>query len=227
MDFHFIYSIIPQLLKGLVVTIEIISISLALGLIISIPIAILRISKKWYLKGSAYTYIFIFRGTPLLVQLFIIYYGLSQFSIIRNSALLWPILRDPFWCAIIALTLNTAAYTAEIIRGAIQSVLTGQIEAGRSVGMSRLLLFRRIVIPQAAILALPGYSNEVILLLKASSLASTVTLMELTGVTRSIVSQSYKPIEAFLTAGIIYLILIFMLTRVFMFLEYKLNYYGR
>jgi polar amino acid transport system permease protein len=214
-------------LKGLVVTVEIISISLAMGLILSIPLALLRISHKWYLKGTAYIYIFIFRGTPLLVQLFIIYYGLSQFSFIRDSSLLWPILRDPFWCAIIALTLNTTAYTAEIIRGAIQSVPSGQIEAGKSVGMSKLILYRRIVIPQAAILALPGYSNEVILLLKASSLASTVTLMELTGVARTIVSQSYKPIEAFLTAGIIYLVLIFILTRCFMFLEYKLNYYGR
>ena len=174
-----------------------------------------------------YAYIYFFRGSPLLVQLFIIYYGLSQFPIVTDSTVLWPILRDPFWCGIIALTLNTTAYTAEILRGAIQSVPRGQIEAGMAVGMSRFVLYRRIVTPQAAILALPGYSNEVIILIKASSLASTITLMELTGVARTIVAETYKPVEAFLVASFIYLALVFVLTRSFMFLEHKLTVYQR
>jgi polar amino acid transport system permease protein len=157
-----------------------------------------------------------------LVQLFIIYYGLSQFEAIRAS-FLWSVLKEPYWCSIIAFSLNTTAYTAEIFRGAIQSVPWGQIEAGMSLGMSRFLLFRRIIVPKAIVFALPGYTNEVILLLKGSALACTVTIMELTGITRNIIARSFKPIELFLLAGGIYLFLTFIITRLFMLLEYRLT----
>jgi polar amino acid transport system permease protein len=191
-------------------------------MILSIPLALLRISRNRWAAWPASGYILFFRGTPLLVQLFIIYYGLAQFQTIRES-FMWPILREPHWCAIIALSLNTTAYTAEIFRGAIQSVPWGQIEAGLSLGMSRLLLFRRIIVPKAIVFALPGYTNEVILLLKGSALASTVTIMELTGVTRNIIARTFKPIELFLVAGCIYLLLTFIITRLFMIVEYRLT----
>ena len=146
-----------------------------------------------------------FRGTPLLVQIFLIYYGLGQFEAIRDS-FLWTFFREPFWCAILALTLNTGAYTSEIIRGGIQSVPFAQIEAARACGMGRLLLFRRIVLPLAIRQALPAYGNEIILMVKASSLASTITLMEVTGIARGIIAKTFAPVEIFIVAGAIYLV---------------------
>jgi polar amino acid transport system permease protein len=222
MDFQLILESLPHLLEGTFLSLQLVGSALLIGMILAIPLALLRISQKSWLALPAYGYILFFRGTPLLVQLFIIYYGLSQFSFVRES-FLWSVLREPYWCSIIALALNTAAYTGEILRGAIQSVSWGQVEAGLSVGMSRFLLFKRIIAPQAVVLALPGYTNEVILLLKGSALACTVTLMELTGVTRNIIARTYKPIELFLLAGCIYLLLTFIITRLFMILEYKLT----
>lgn len=156
-----------------------------------------------------------------MVQIFLVYYGFSQFPAIRES-ILWPILREPYWCSIIAFTLNTSAYTGEVLRGAIQAVPFDQIEAGRSVGMSRFILLRRIVGPQAARLALQGYGNEVILLVKSSSLASTVTLLEITGVARNIIADTFMPIELFSLAAAIYLSMTFIITRIFMVIEYWL-----
>ena len=220
MDFELIFESLPELLKGTVLTLKLVSLSLVLGFIMAVPLALMRLSRYIWLAAPAYGYIFFFRGTPLLVQMFLVYYGLSQFSEIRQSVF-WPILREPYWCAIITFTLNTSAYTGEILRGAIQSVPRGQIEAGMTVGMSNFQLFRQIVVPQAARMALPGYGNEVILLLKGSALASTVTLLELMGLTRNIIAETYRPIELFLLAGCIYLFLTFILTRIFMLVEYK------
>ena len=222
MDFQLMLASLPNLLSGTLLTLELVALSLVSGIMVAIPIALMRVSRHIFLKGPAYGYIFFFRGTPLLVQIFLIYYGFSQFVAVRES-MLWPILREPYWCSIIAFTLNTSAYTGEILRGAIQTVDAGQIEAGLSIGMPRWHLFRRIIGPQAARLALHGYSNEIVLLIKSSSLASTVTLLELTGMTRNIIADTFMPIELFALASGVYLFLIFIVTRIFMAIEYALS----
>ncbi len=153
-------------------------------------------------------YTFMFRGTPLLVQLFLIYYGLSQLEWVRNS-FAWPLLRDPFWCALLAFSLNNAAYTTEILRGGIRAVPVGEIEAAKALGMSAAQRIRRLVLPVGFRLALPAYGNEVVLILKASSLASTITLMELTGTSRKIVAQTFAPYEIFIAAALLYSQLLF------------------
>jgi His/Glu/Gln/Arg/opine family amino acid ABC transporter permease subunit len=226
MDFQLMITSLPKLLNGAILTFKLITLSLVFGMMVAVPLALMRVSKCAWLRAPAYGYIFFFRGTPLLVQIFLVYYGLSQFTAIRES-ILWTVLREPYWCSIIAFTLNTSAYTGEVLRGAIQAVPSGQIEAGLSVGMSRLLLFRRIVGPQAARLALQGYSNEVILLVKSSSLASTVTLLEITGVARNIIADTFMPIEIFALAAGIYLGMIFIITRIFMVIEHWLSAHMR
>lgn len=203
----------PALLEGALTTARLLGLSLAIGFVLALPVALMRVARPRWLVVPAYVYIFFFRGTPVLVQLFLVYYGLGQFEAIRRGPL-WLVLRDPFWCAVLAFSLNTAAYTAEIVRGAIQALPAGEIEAARAVGMSRGLLFRRIVFPKAFRLALPAYGNEVILLLKASALASTITILDLTGAARSIIARTYAPIELFLAAGLVYLAMTFVLTRV-------------
>ena len=157
-------------------------------------------------------YVFVFRGTPLLVQIFLIYYGLSQFGAVRHS-IFWPVLREPYWCAVLALTPEYGGLCERIIRGGLLSVPHGQVEAARACGMPRLMIFRRIVMPLAIRQALPGYSNEMISMVKATSLASIITLMEITGVAAKIISETYRAIEVFVVAGAIYLAINFLLTR--------------
>ncbi len=226
MDFQLMFESLPKLLEGTLVTLELIALSMVIGMAVAIPVALMRVSRFLWLKAPAYGYIFFFRGTPLLVQIFLVYYGISQFQAVRESVL-WVVLREPYWCAIIALTLNTSAYTGEIIRGAIQAVPWGQIEAGLSAGMSPFKLLRRIIGPQAARLALPGYSNEVILLMKGTSLASTVTLLEITGIARNIIAVTFMPIELFSLAACIYLAMIFIISRIFMLIEYLVSAHMR
>ena len=165
----------------------------------------------------------VFRGTPLLVQIFIIYYGLGQFRPLLQEIGLWWLFREPYWCAILALSLNTAAYGSEILRGGLQSVPKGQIEAAQAAGMSPLLLLRRIIVPVALRQALPAYGNEIILMIKGTSLASIVTLMEVTGIAYGIISQTYRAIEVFACAGAIYLVLNFLITRALGWIEYRLS----
>ncbi|MFK7605064.1 MULTISPECIES: ABC transporter permease [Pseudomonas] len=209
---------LPKLIQGATLTLELTAISVIAGLIVAIPLGIARSSKLWYVRSLPYAYIFFFRGTPLLIQLFLVYYGLGQFEAVRDSVL-WPYLRSPFWCAVITMTLHTAAYIAEILRGAIQAIPPGEIEAARALGMSRFKTLVHIVMPRAARIGLPAYSNEVILMLKASSLASTVTLLELTGMTRTIIARTYQTVDMFLIAGLIYLVMSFVLIQGFKLLE--------
>ena len=209
---------LPKLIQGATLTLELTAISVIAGLIVAIPLGIARSSKLWYVRSLPYAYIFFFRGTPLLIQLFLVYYGLGQFELVRDSVL-WPYLRSPFWCAVITMTLHTAAYIAEILRGAIQAIPPGEIEAARALGMSRFKTLVHIVMPRAARIGLPAYSNEVILMLKASSLASTVTLLELTGMTRTIIARTYQTVDMFLIAGLIYLVMSFVLIQGFKLLE--------
>ncbi|WP_371928844.1 ABC transporter permease [Pseudomonas sp. FSL R10-0399] len=209
---------LPKLIQGATLTLELTALSVIAGLVVAIPLGIARSSKLWYVRSLPYGYIFFFRGTPLLIQLFLVYYGLGQFEAVRESVL-WPYLRDPFWCAVLTMTLHTAAYIAEILRGAIQAIPPGEIEAARALGMSRGKTLLHIVLPRAARIGLPAYSNEVILMLKASSLASTVTLLELTGMTRTIIARNYQTVDMFLIAGVIYLVMSFVLIQGFKLLE--------
>ncbi|KHO64708.1 ABC transporter permease [Pseudomonas flexibilis] len=218
MNWDVIIQYLPRLLDGAVLTLQLVAISVLLGLILALPMGIARASQNLYLRALPYAYIFFFRGTPLLVQLFLVYYGMAQFDVVRQSAL-WPYLRDPYWCAIITMTLHTAAYIAEIIRGAIQAVPPGEVEAARALGMSRTQTLLHVTLPRAIRIGLPAYSNEVILMLKASALASTITLVELTGAARTIIARTYLPVEFFFAAGVIYLIIAFVLVQGFKLLE--------
>jgi polar amino acid transport system permease protein len=209
---------LPSFMEGAWLTLQLVGVSVIAGLIVALPLGIARSSRVLAVRALPYAYIFFFRGTPLLVQLFLVYYGLAQFEAVRQSAL-WPFLRDPYWCAIITMTMHTAAYIAEILRGAIQNVPAGEVEAARALGMSRRQALFHIILPRAARIGLPAYSNEVILMLKASALASTITLLELTGVARKIAARTYMHEEMFLTAGLIYLVMAFVLMQGFKLLE--------
>ena len=170
---------------------------------------------------------FVFRGTPLLVQLFLIYFGLGQFRPALQEFGLWTVLREPYWCALAALALNTAAYSSEILRGGLLAVPPAQVEAARACGMSGLRLFRRIVGPIALRQALPAYGNEVVLMVKATSLASTVTLMEVTGIAHQLIAQTYRAVEVFVCAGAIYLALNAAVTYAIRALEHRLSPHRR
>ena len=226
MNFELMIESFPKLLSGLNLTIQLVAISLFLGFCLAVGLALLRLSNNTFLSFFAKTYIFYFRGTPLLVQIFLIYYGIAQFEIIRES-FVWSFFKEAYWCGILALTLNTCAYSSEIIRGGIQSVPFGQIESAKSVGMSGFLLYRRIILPIAFRQALPAYGNEMILLVKASSLVSTITLMEVTGIARLIIAKTFSPVEVFIVAGLIYLTINFIITRLVNFCEIKLTPYLR
>lgn len=222
MNFEVIAENLPKLLDGALLTLELLAVALVFGMALALPMALARVSNAWWLRLPAYAYIFFFRGTPLLVQIFLIYYGLGQFESVRTGVL-WPIVREPFWCAIIAFALNTGAYTAEILRGGIQAVPVGEVEAARAYGMSTALMYRRIVLPRALRIAFPAYGNEIILMLKGSALASTITLLDLTGMARTIIARTYMPVEIFLAAGAIYLAITFVFTRLFALAERRLN----
>ena len=222
MKWDVIVKWLPKLLEGAYLTLELVAIAGLVGLLFAIPLGMARASRHWYVRALPFSYIFFFRGTPLLLQLFLVYYGLAQFDAVKQGPL-WPYLRDPYWCALIAMTMHTAAYIAEIIRGAIQAVPPGEVEAARSLGMSRAQTMWHIILPRAARIGLPAYSNEVILMLKASSLASTITLLELTGMARTIIARTYLPVEIFFAAGLFYLAMTFILVQVFRWLERKLR----
>ncbi|MBB6219616.1 ABC transporter permease [Rhizobium leguminosarum] len=204
--------------RGLALTLALTFASLAAGFVISVPLAFLRASPNPWAFGPVLAYTYAFRGTPLLVQLFLIYYGIGQLPFVRQS-FLWAVMREPFWCAFIAFTLNSAAHTTEVLRGGIQTVPLGQIEAAKALGLSRLHVMRLIVFPLAIRIALPAYVNEVIGMLKASSLASTITLLEITGIARQLVSETFAPYEVFIVAGSLYLLLTLIINRIFLILE--------
>ncbi len=223
MNFELMWESFPKLLGGLPLTFQIVFASLACGFVLAVGLALLRLAPYRPISALAYGYVYVFRGTPLLVQFFLIYYGSGQFRPFFEDIGLWTILKDPMWCAIIALTLNTTAYTSEIIRGGIQSVPWGDIEAALAFGMSRLLLFRRLIFPVAIRQALPTYGNEIILMVKSTSLASTITVLEVTGIAKEIIAVYWTPMEIFIVAGGIYLTINFVMTRAVKALEFKLS----
>ncbi len=223
MDLELMVNSFPKLLNAAVITLKLLSVSLIIGLFIGLFFAILRLNKNIFINKFAYGYSYVFRGTPLLVQIFIIYFGLGQIEYLR-STVLWVILKEPYWCAIIAFALNTGAYTSEILRSAFQTIKPGIVEAGKSLGISNKLIFYKIQIPIAIRQSLPAYGNEIILMMKGTSLASTVTLMDLTGVAKYIISTTFKPIEVFIVAGGIYLFMTFIIHNVIKFLEKKYSF---
>ena len=223
MDLELIITSFPKLLSATLVTLKLLSASLFFGLFLGLFFAILRLNKNKLIRGFAYGYSYVFRGTPLLVQIFIIYFGLGQIEYLRTT-FLWVILKEPYWCAIIAFSLNTGAYTSEILRSAFETIKPGVIEAGRSLGLNKVSIFTKIKIPIAIKQSLPAYGNEIILMLKGTSLASTVTLLDITGVAKFIISTTFRPIEVFIVAGSIYLFITFLVHNLIKYLEKKYRY---
>jgi His/Glu/Gln/Arg/opine family amino acid ABC transporter permease subunit len=223
MDIGVVVDNFPRLMEGAWITVQITVVSLVLGFVIAVPSAAMRLSDHLFLRLPVQGFMFYFRGTPLLVQLFLVYYGSGQLRIPLETIGLWGWFREAWFCAVLTLTLNTAAYTAEILRGAIQGVPRGEIEAGRAVGMSGVLLFRRIVMPKAMRIALPAYGNEVVFLLQATSLVSTITLLDLTGVARRVIAQTFAVYEVFIAAALVYLVMVYTLVFLFRWVERRLN----
>jgi octopine/nopaline transport system permease protein len=221
-DLNFLEETLLSLLAGVPRTLQLAIISVTAGAILAVLLASTRLYGPRPARLLVRGYVFAFRGTPLLVQMFLIYYGLGQLPSVRHS-FMWAYLREPFWCAILALTLNTAAYGAELVRGGILSVPYGQIEAARACGMPSLMTFRRITFPVALRQILPAYGNEIILMIKSTSLASIITLMEVTGIAYKLISQTYKAIPVFVCAGAIYLLINFIVTRLMQRLERRLT----
>ena len=209
-------------LSGLDNTLLLLLISLPIGFILALLFALGRVSKITFLSRTIASYIFVIRGTPLLVQIYLIYFGLGSVKFIRES-FLWYALKEPFWCGVIALTINTVAYGAEIFRGGIQSIEKSQVESGLSLGFGKFLLLRKIILPIAIRKVLPSYGNELILMVKATSLVSLTTYMEMTGIARKIMAKTFAPVEAFIAAGILYLFLNFLMVQFVKYLEWKYN----
>ena len=226
LDWPFLTDVLGQLLSGLPLTLQLAALSLAIGFVLAVLVSGAAGSTFGPLRWIAKAHVELFRGTPLLLQIFLIYYGLGQIAPLRHSAL-WPFLREPYWCAILALALNTSAYTAEIIRGTIQAVPAHEIEAGRACGMSGFLLRRRIIWPIALRQGLAVYGSEAILMIKATSLASIITLTELTGIAHKLISSTYRVFEIFIVTGAIYLALTFLMSTAFVLLERRLHAHRR
>ncbi|WIT10727.1 ABC transporter permease [Paucibacter sediminis] len=214
MDLDTILENLPLYLSGALTTFELLVISLGLGLLFAIPLAVLRSLPNPWLSRPIWFYTYVFRGTPMLVQLFLIYYGLAQFEWVQQSAL-WPYLSSAWFCACLSFVLNTCAYTVEIIAGSIRALPHGEIEAAKALGMSRWVLFRRIVLPSALRRSLPAYSNEAIFMLHGTSLASIVTILDLTGAARQVNSTYYMPFEAFISAAVFYFLMTLVLVALF------------
>ena len=213
----------PRLLNATLLTIQLTVISLFFGIFVGAFFALLRSSKNKFFYYFSYYYSYIFRGTPLLVQIFIIYFGLGQLEWLRES-FLWIILKEPYSCAILAFTLNTGAYTSEIFRSAFETINKGVLEAAEGLGLNKINIFFKIKLPIAIKQSLPAYGNEMILMLKGTSLASTVTLLDLTGVAKHIISTTFRPVEVFIVAGGIYLLMAFTIHNLIKFLEKKYKY---
>ncbi len=223
MDVSVITDSIGQYLSGLWLTVHLVTLSCVIGLAVAIPLAVARVSGSVLAYGPVAGYTWFFRGTPMLVQLLLIYYGLGQFGWMQAQweagNPFWLLFREPYFCALLAFGLNTCAYTTEIVAGSIRNVPHGEIEAAKAVGMSRFVMLRRILLPSALRRAIPAYSNEVILMLQGSSIASAVTLVDLTGAARNVYSKHFAPFEAFIFAGLIFMALTFALVGLFQLAE--------
>jgi len=223
MSWHILWDNAPMLLEGFWLTVQLTLSSVAIGLLIAMVLALFSLSKNIVLQWPSKAIIFFFRGTPLLVQLFLVYYGSGQFRDELEMLGLWTYFRQGYFCAVLVLSLNTAAYSAEIIAGAIKSVDPKQIEAGKAFGMSRLTLYKRIILPQAMRIGWTGYSNEIIFIMQATSLVSVITLLDLTGVAGRIISKTFAVYEVYIGTAILYLIITYTLVFIFSRIEKRLN----
>lgn len=218
MDLEFAQTLLPKFLHGYALTLVLVAVSGALGAALALPLALARMAERRFIRGPAYGYIFFMRGTPLIVQMFMIYFGLGQFPGVRQS-FLWPVLRDPLNCALISLTLNEAAYIAEILRGAMAAVPRGIIEAARSSGLGRWQTLRLVTLPIALRTALPALGNEAVLLMKSTAICFTITVRDLMGEANIVRAQTFRTYEPLITAGLLYLLLTFAIVRAFGYLE--------
>lgn len=223
MDITFLTESFLQLLSGLPLTLELTGMAFALGAALALLLALMREAPLLPLRTFVRAFVFVMRGTPLLVQIFLIYYGLGQFRPLLQDIGLWSVFREPYWCAILALALNSAAYGSEILRGALGSVPANEVEAAQACGMSGVLLYRRIVLPIAMRQAIPSYGNELILMVKATSLASIITMMDVTGIAARLIAESYRPVEVFVAAGFLYLSINLVLGRAVAVLDWWLS----
>lgn len=222
MNFDVLQEYGPRMLAGLVVTLELVSIAIVLGALLAVPIALGRMSKNKLLSRLAFAYVYAVRGTPLLAQTFLVYYGAGQFRPELQAAGLWWLFKDAFFCCVLTFTLNTAAYQAEIYRGAILAVPRGQSEAAMSLGLTPRSIFRMVVAPQAMLLALRPLGNEIILMIKGSSVAAIVTVFDLMGVTRLAYSRTFD-FQVYLWAAVLYLVMVEIIRRVWDHLEHRLT----
>jgi len=220
MDIQVIIDNLPLYFQGLLTTVILVSSSLILGLCLALPIALLAASNNRWMSMLPKAYIYFFRGTPLLVQMYMIYHGMGQFEAIRDS-FIWVIFKEAYACALIAFALNTAAYTAEILRGTIEQTAFGEIEAARSCGMSNATVYRRIILPSSFRRALPAYGNEVIFMLQGSALAGVITIVDLFGAARMVNARNFVPFESYITAGLFYLALTFIIVYGFKRAEHR------
>ncbi len=218
MDFAVIIENLPLYLEGLALTIELLILSLIAGIVMAIPVGVAANAQSTLINALPRAFIYFIRGTPLLVQMFLIYHGVAQFEAIRES-ILWVVFKQAYWCALIAFSLNTAGYTAEIIRGALKQTPVGEVEAGQAMGMSPTMLYLRIMLPSALRRAMPAYGNEVIFMLHGTALAGVITLIDLFGAAKIVNSRHFVPFESFIAAGFFYLCLTFIIVGLFKLAE--------
>ena len=212
----------PRMLDGLVVTIELVAISVGIGAIIAQGMALARLSSNTALRSLSFAYVYFFRGTPLLAQTFLVYYGAGQFRHALDAVGAWWLFRDAFFCCALTFSLNTGAYQTEILRGAIRSVPAGQREAAASLGLRPLPIYLRVILPQAMIIALRPFGNEIILMIKSSAIAAIITVLDLMGQTRIAFARSFD-ISVYFWAAVLYLALVETLRRVWDRLERRLT----
>jgi arginine/ornithine transport system permease protein len=220
LDWDVIRNAVPDFAGGLRTCLLLLVLSVGTGLLVSIPLAVARVSAQRWLALPVWLFTYVFRGTPLLVQLFLVYYGFAQFEAVRASVL-WPLLREAWFCAWLAFALNTIAYTTEIFAGALRATPAGEIEAARAYGLAGWTLYRRILLPSALRRALPQYGNEVVGMMHATSIASTVTLVDVTRVARDVYANHLLPVEAFGMAAVVYFTLTFTMVGAFKLLEQR------
>jgi octopine/nopaline transport system permease protein len=225
-DLSLIIESVPKMLMGIGTTLEMLVLAIILGTVLAVVLLLMRISNRRYLAWPSIVYIYIFRGTPILVQIFIIYHGLPQFEFIRES-IFWPILREPYGCAVLALTLNNAAYVSEIFRGGVNGVDKGLLEAGSALGLSVRQRFTYITMPIAIRLSIPAYSNDVVGLMKATALASTITILDMMGIARNLVAETYAPYEIYMSLAVIYLVMTWFIQKGFGLFERHMSRHVR
>ena len=226
MDFNIIIDNIPLYVEGLWKTAQLVVLALIIGLVLAVPLALVATSSSRFIAFWPRAYIYFFRGTPLLVQMFMIYHGAGQFELLKES-ILWVVFKEAYWCALMAFSLNTAAYTAEMIRGAIEQTSFGEVEAAKAYGMSRVTQYRRIILPSAFRRALHSYGNEVIFMLHGSALAGVITIVDLFGAAKIVNSRHFVPFESFMAAGLFYLCLTFLIVWIFKIAEAHWHAYTR